>query len=720
MTRALEACSQDVAKHRLAPLLSPRSIALVGASPRPGSYGNAIVQELRRSEFPGKVYLVNPKYEEIEGLPCYSSLGALPEVVDLAAFCIANHRLEARFEEAAAVGVRAAVIFGSCNLENDREPLLLERLNHLAREAGMTVCGGNCMGFYNLDASVRVCCFEGPEHLEPGSITLITHSGSPFEVFVHNDPRLTFNLAVHSGQEITTTVADYMDFALDMPSTRVIALFIEAVRDPARFVAALEKALARNIPIVVLKFGRTQESARLMLSHCGALAGDDAAFSAVCERYCVFRVNTYDELAATVLFFAQPRRPTSGGLAAILDSGGAQQMLVDLAEDAGVPFARITPSTKQKLKARIEYGAEPENPLDAWGTGADYKAKFNACFSALVDDPDTAIGTLFSQVRRGYTVYEADAEVCRTVFSHTKKSVCLVTLGAVRNDELALKLIREGIPVLDGVWPALVAIRHALAYRDFRNRSSAIEPPQVPEKIHDRWRQRLSEAEPLDEVQALALLADYRIPTVPVRLVNDIRAALLAARELGYPIAMKTAEPGVLHKSGLEGVKLGLRTPDQVCEAYEDLARRLGPRVVVAPMAPPGVEMALGVVVDPQFGPMVMVAAGGILVEVLRDRRFALAPMDRAAAERLVNGIAARRLLDGIRGRPPADVNAFVESVVRLSILAADLGDLLETVDINPIIVGTKGCVAVDALVVQKKARVSRTGDAMTSGGGAG
>ncbi|MFQ5985483.1 MAG: acetate--CoA ligase family protein [Alphaproteobacteria bacterium] len=685
-------------------------MALVGASTRLGSYGNEMVREIRRGGFRGAVYPVNPKYDEVEGLVCYPSLAALPEPVDLAVLAVANHRLEAVLKEAAAQGVRAAVIFASCYLEGDREPPLLQRLDRFAREAGMAVCGGNGMGFYNLDAGIRAFCFQGPDNIEPGPITLITHSGSAFGALVHNDPRLTYNLAVSPGQEIATTTADYMDFALGMPSTRVIALFIEAVRDPSGFVAALEKALARDVPVVALKVGRTEESARLAVSHCGALAGDDAAFEAVCERYGVLRVDTMDELAATALLLAQPRRPVAGGLAAILDSGGEREMLMDLADDAGVPFARISPSTRERLASRLEYGLEPVNPLDAWGTGHDFETIFTECFAALLDDPDTAIGLFCADARTGHRLHEAYAAICQEVFRRTDKPVCMATnFGAVQNDELAQRLTRDGVPVLDGTWPALTAIRHGLAYRDLRRRPPTASPAGVGAKIRRRWRERLARTQPFDDVETLALLTDYGIPVAPARAASDAEAAVEAARDLGYPVAVKTAAPGILHKSDVDGVKLGLKAAQEVREAYEDLAARLGPRVLVARMASPGVEMALGLVVDPQFGPMVMAAAGGMLVEVLRDRRFALAPVDGAAARRLVDGLAARRLLDSVRGRPPADVDAFVEGLVRLSVLAAELGDLLETVDVNPFIVGTRGCMAVDALVVPKGVRAAQS-----------
>ncbi|HTO80850.1 MAG TPA: CoA-binding protein, partial [Methylomirabilota bacterium] len=239
------ATSAAGAAHRLTPLLAPQSIALVGASPKAASVGNGMIRGVRDGGFAGRCYLVNPNYPEIEGQPCFPSLAALPETVDHAVLGVANARLEAQLAEAIAHGARAATIFASCYLENDRDPPLTRRIAAMARGAGLQLCGGNGMGFYNLQHSLRVCGYPPPPWIERGEIALISHSGSAFSGLCHTDRRFRYSLAVSAGQELATTVADYLDFALDMPSTRVVGLFLETVRDPAGFVAALEKAQAR-------------------------------------------------------------------------------------------------------------------------------------------------------------------------------------------------------------------------------------------------------------------------------------------------------------------------------------------------------------------------------------------------------------------------------------------------------------------------------------------
>ncbi|HEY2112857.1 MAG TPA: CoA-binding protein, partial [Dongiaceae bacterium] len=309
MNRAVAGLAgSHLADHRLATLLAPRSIALVGASPKADSVGNGMIRGLRGGGFTGRVYAINPNYEEIEGIACYPSLADLPERVDHALLGVANTRLEAAVQAAAAAGIPAATILASGYLEGDGTPPLTQRIADLARRAGMQICGGNGMGFYNHEAGVRLCGFPPPDWVGSGPIALISHSGSAFSALVHNDRRFGYCLAVSAGQELVTTAADYLDYALAMPSTRVVGLFLEAIRDPAGFVAGLELANRRDIPVVAIKVGRTPESAALALSHSGALVGDDAVQRAVFRRHGVVEVEDLDEFANALLLFAQPRR----------------------------------------------------------------------------------------------------------------------------------------------------------------------------------------------------------------------------------------------------------------------------------------------------------------------------------------------------------------------------------------------------------------------------
>ncbi len=699
--------SQD---HRLSKMLAPTSVALVGASNAPNVPGNDMVLELQISRFPGQVYPVNPKYSEVEGWPCYPTLGALPAVPDLAVLSVGNDRLEEQVATALEMGVGGLVIPGSALLPSDTpESSLRTRIRDLALAADVPIVGANCMGFYNVDAWFRAFPFNRPYELQAGGVTLIAQSGSVLTSLLWNDQKLRFNLAVSPGQELVTTVSDYMDYALDQQSTRVIALFIESVRRPEAFIAALRKAASRDIPVVALKAGRTPAAATLALSHSGAIAGDDAAYRTLFERYGVLPVATIDELAATTLLLSDTRRPGPGGLATIHDSGGERELLLDLAADVGVPFAQISPETTQVLADNLDHGLEPINPLDAWGTGRDHQRVFEHCWQALVDDEDTAIAVFVADLTSGFHLHESFARVARRVHRRTSKPMAMLTnhVGTDTQD-LARRVTAMGIPVLDGTVAGLVAVRNALTYRDF-TWSPRVEPPTAPDPaVTARWRDRLSRPELLNESEGLALLADYGLPTIPHAVVGDVEAAVVTASEVGFPVVLKTAAPGILHKSEVDGVQLNLANEDEVRAAYADLRARLGPVVLVAPMAVTRVELALGVVTDPHFGAMVLVAAGGVFIEVIADRQLGLVPIDARIAARMVDKLAIAPILAGVRGRPPADHASVVRALVCLSDLVADVGDLIAELDINPLAVDEDGCLVLDALVVTTAAVAGR------------
>jgi len=678
-------------------MLEARSVAVVGASPKFDSPGNHMVKQLLVGGFSGEVAAVNPKYDEVEGIACYPSLREVPFVPDLVLLGVGNRRLEGQMEEAARCGARSVVVFASGLEDPPGDPPLTERLRSIAAEAGMAVCGANCMGFADIERGLRALAFEERADLEPGNVAWISHSGSAFTALLHAQRGIRFNLAVSTGQELVTTMADYMLYALERESTHVISLFLETIRAPEDFRLALEAAAERDIPVVALKVGRTPTSRRLVTAHSGALAGDDAAYEALFDTYGVARVGTLNEMADLVELLGAERRAAPGGLAAILDSGGERAHLVDAAADLGIPLARPSEETLRKVAARLEPGLPAVNPLDAWGTDNDPYNIFLDCSRYLADDPDTGafayvVDLHSDRAERGH------AWAAERVWASTDKPfavVCGVT-SAIQ-ESAATRLRSFGIPVLEDVTSGLRAFRYLLERRDASTLPPLSPPDPVPQETVRRWREFLVAGERLEEALALQLLADYGVPVARTAAATDLEGAVAAAGRLGYPVALKTTVAS--HKTELGGVTLGIGDEDALVAAYREMSSRLGPAVTVQEMVEPGVEMALGVVHDPQFGPLVMVAAGGVLIETLDDRRLALPPLDEVRASRLIDRLAARPLLDGVRGAPPADVTALARALARLSSLAVDLGDLIGAIDVNPIVVGPHGCAAVDALV---------------------
>jgi acyl-CoA synthetase (NDP forming) len=678
-------------------MLEARSVAVVGASPRFDSPGNYMVKQLIIGGFSGEVAAVNPKYDDVEGIACFPTLGEVPFVPDLVLLGVGNLRLESQMEEAANCGARGVVVFASALEDSPGDPPLTERLRSIAAEAGMAVCGANCMGFADVERGLRALAFDERADLEPGNIAWISHSGSAFSALLHAERGIRFNLAVSTGQELTTTMADYMLYALERESTRVISLFLETIRDPEGFKLALEVAEERDVPVVAMKVGRTSASRRLVAAHSGALAGDDAAYEALFDAYGVARVGTLNEMADLVELLGAGRRAAPGGLAAILDSGGERAHLVDAAADLGVPLARPSEETLRDVAARLEPGLPAVNPLDAWGTDNDPYNIFLDCSRYLADDPDTGafayvVDLHSDRAERGH------AWAAERVWASTQKPfavICGVT-SAIQ-ESAAARLRSFGIPVLEDVPSGLRAFLHLFGLRDARSLPPPKTPDPVPRKTVRRWREALAAGERLGEASALELLADYGVPVARTAAATDLEGALAAAWRIGYPVALKTAAAS--HKTELGGVTLGVGGEDALALAYREMSSRLGPAVTVQEMVEPGVEMALGVAQDAQFGPLVLVAAGGVLIETFGDRRLALPPLDEARASRLIDRLDARPLLDGVRGAPPADVAALATALTRLSSLAVDLGDLIGAIDVNPIVVGPRGCAAVDALV---------------------
>jgi acetate---CoA ligase (ADP-forming) len=664
--------------------------------------GNDTLRNLLASGYRGTVYPVNPAYSSLYGSSSYASISELPDPVDLAILSVPNRVLERSVEEAIAAGARALLIFASAELEGDGRA----RPPAMARAAGVPLCGANCMGFFNAMQSLRAFSALLPERLECGGITCIAQSGSLLQALLFNDERLAFNLAVSSGQELVTSAAEFMDFALDQSTTRVVALILESVREPQRFTQALEKAQRHDVPVIFLKLARSAAGARLALSHTGAIAGNTEVYEALFRRYGVLGVRDLQELAATATLLSAPRRVGSGGLAAILDSGGERELLVDVAAEVGVPFARIGPATVQLLREQLDPGLEPINPLDAWGTGREFESIFESCFSALLEDPDSALGMFVCDLSDELDLHHAYVAVCEAVARRSPKLlVAMTNYSAWSHRRLAARLRHAGIPVLDGTAASLQAVRHALGYRDFRSRAARAPAAHCRNARADHWQRVLgARTTALTEDEGYALLTDYGISVPRHSVAESAESALAAARIIGYPVALKTAMSGILHKSDVGGVRLGLANDAELTAAYRDIADRLGSRVLVSALAPPGVEMAFGLVQDESFGSFVMAAFGGTWIEYLKDRALAKAPVDEASAAQLLAGLRLAPVLDGVRGAAPCDRAALIRTFARLGELAQDLGAQIAEMDLNPVLVSPAGATAVDCLLVPRPA----------------
>jgi acetate---CoA ligase (ADP-forming) len=684
-------------------MLEARSVALVGASAREGSFGRRMVDEVGKSRARPRMYPVNPRYRQIDGEHCYPTIADLPEAPDLVLLAVPDGALEQQLELAAAAGGRSAVIFGSAHGDG-----LRSRLAGIALAAGMALCGAGCMGFANVSHGLRALGYTEPDPLPAGSVALVTHSGSVFSALLRARRGFGFTLAVSSGQELVTAAPSFLDYALDLPDTGVLALVLETIRDGDRLRRVLSRAADRDVPVVLLAAGSTAGGQAMVAAHSGALAGTDGTWEALARAYGVHRVSDLAELADTVELFAAGRRAcvttvAGSGVATVHDSGLERAHVVDVAASVGIPFARIGPATTARLTALLDPGLTAGNPLDVWGNGTGTRQLFGGALLALAEDPAVAAAALAVDL---VPELDGDESYPLAVLDTAERTgvplAVLSNLGSAIDPDWANRLRSRGIPVLEGTRSGLLALRHLLDHPRLITaaRAAATVRAVVPDR-QARGVALLSNGAP-DGAALLGLLAEYGIPVPRAVLVADLDGALAAAADIGYPVVLKTGSPGAAHKSDVGGVLTGIVDAGQLAAGYADLAGRLGPSALVCQQVLAGVELALGIVTDPQLGPLIVLGAGGVLVELLADRVVVLPPVADQVIGDLLSTLRVSALLAGARGAPPADLPAVCSAVRGLSDLAIELGDQLDALDINPLICGPWGAVAVDALAIPR------------------
>ncbi|CAN5876336.1 acetate--CoA ligase family protein [soil metagenome] len=675
----------------VATMLGARSLAVVGASSRPDSFGARMVIEAQRGS--ARVHLVNPRYSRIDGLACAPSLAALDETPDVVLLGVPDPTVVDALETAAAIGARSAVLFGSAHA-----PGLREQIVAVATDAGMAVCGAGCMGFVNNALGVRALGYLEPDPIPGGGVSLVTHSGSAFSTLLRARRGFGFRLAVSSGQELVTDTADYVEYALQDSGTDLIGLLLETPRSAPRLAAALRRAADADIPVVILTVGGSPQGRAMVAAHSGALAGDTEGWTAFCAATGAIGVKDLAEFTDTLELFAAGRRPsvTPGprtGIATVHDSGAERALCADVAHGLDVPFADLAEGTLGTLADLLDEGLVATNPLDVWGTGADTRALLGACLRVIAEDPAVAVTALAVDLVTEFDGDTAYTDALLDVSEHTEAPLAVLASAPSALDPTMVGRLRSHrIPVLEGYRSGLAALGHLAEWP----RPQRADAQPVDLERRSRWQGRISAG----PIAPFDLLADYGIPVVASMRAASSTQALDAAHSVGYPVALKTAASD--HKSDVGGVVLGLADDGALRAAYTAMAARLGPEVTVDAMAVGGVEISVGFVRDPSFGPLLVVAAGGVLVELLADRAVACPPLHHHEAVRLLDALRIRPLLDGWRGAPPVAADALIDIIVGFSSLAEELGDVLDAVEANPVIVSPDGAVAVDVLVIPR------------------
>jgi len=669
------------------PLLNPRSVAIVGASER-GKWATQIFHNLRRFGYPGKVYPVNPRVDEVWGSRCYPDLASLPEPADHALVIVPASAVQAVVETGVKAGLKSATIYAS-QIGEGEDPEIVARgatLKALIERSGLVVCGPNCMGANAL----REKYFGYPNtelcQLPPGSVGLVTQSGGTLQYLgqVGAQRGVKFSYMISSGNEINLDLADYINFLVADVHTRVITLFIEGIRRPQQFMAAAAKALAVGKPIIAIKTGKSQKSRDSARSHTGAIAGDYAAFAAMCERYGIVICPTLDDMIEMTLAFQNGRLPKGNRVGWVTTSGGTVDLLYDYLDEMGT---LATPDFDAAIKARLRPLVSPElalkNPLDAGNPGGE--AESAELCRAVAADPNVDILAWGSTLPSGKRA--RDPALLRSISQSTDKPVIAFVRMNFPVEKPAVEFQDQvGFPYLMGL-PQTIRALSALAFYGAR-RGRHI--PRLPPARGD--------ARKLQGAAFEAALADHGLTPPRNGVASSPQEAAKIAASIGFPVALKIVSAAISHKTELGAVRLNLKSPEEVereAAALATLIHKAAPDAsldgfLVQEMAE-GTEIIVGARLDPLFGPLLAVGAGGILVELVQDVACRLLPITPQDARDMLGELKVAKLLEGFRGRPPADVDALTTAMCGLSDFYLEHRHLLADIEINPLIVCAKG-----------------------------
>lgn len=704
-----------MSSHALAPLMRPRSIAVLGASPRANTLGNNAVVNLQRFGYSGRISPVHPSASEVAGLPAFPSLASLPEAPDCAVVALSADKVADALEEAAARGVRAAVVFASGFAETDDEGRARQNdLQALCERAGLVICGPNCLGLVNVTERISLYSSSVPESLTSGALAVVSHSGSGC-IALSTLGRFGMSYIVSAGNAAVVDMAGYLEYLATDASTRVVALFMEQMRDPARFARAMAAMHRAGKPVVALKVGRSAKGAAASAAHTGSLAGSAEAYAEFFRMHGVIAVDDLDEMAESLALMLAVRTPPAGdGLGIISVSGGETAMLCDVAERTGVKLPDPSEATKARLRNALPGFGTASNPLDTTGTAVYDVSVYKACMEALASDPGIALVAVAQDCSPGLSKlgsgnYHRIAQTVAAVAAQLDKPVAFFnpTAGGLHPHVVA-PFENTGVAVMQGARASLLAIRRLFEYGRAL-RAPAPEETAAPE-ADPVWRARLQSGAPFTEREAKQFLAAHGIQVTRETLAHTEEEAVASAAWLGYPVVLKIESPDIAHKTEVGGVRVGLADAQAVAAAYREIlasVRTGAPKamlagVLVQEMVSGGVEMIAGLSRQEPFGMGIVAGSGGVLVELVGDAALALVPIGRQRALELIGATRAHALLAGFRGAPPADVDAFAGLLVALSSLGATYGDLIEAIDLNPVAVlpSGRGVRVLDALVI--------------------
>jgi len=681
-------------------LLAPASIAIVGASADLERFNGRVVKNLLRHGFPGKVYPVNPKYEEVAGLPCYRSVSDLPETPETVFIAVGRGHVLGIVRECAALGVPAVTIYTAGFSELDEEGRRIEgEIAEIAGAAGMRVCGPNTAGYHNFGGRVQLAGIIAMdvERVLAGPVGVICQSGSIGGALISRATHrgIGFSYLISCGNEMDLEMADYVDFLVEDDSTRAIAIYLEGLKEPGKFLRAARRALKAEKPIVVCKVGRSAAGMAAAVSHTGALVGEDRAYEAAFRQCGVTRVDGLEELFEVAHMFAVSPPPGGRRVGVLTTSGGAGALVADLCGGAlGMEVPPIAERVKDRIANTLPDFIGVANPIDTTIAGISSFREIlrilldEACFDAIV-----AVVGSSAQFRHAIAV---DPIIQAKKDGLTGRTPLLVYFNP-HSEEAHRKMAAAGLPSFHTTEGAARAAGYLWRHAEFTARRRLDEgPPEKREMPAEA--QIILSGRSLGEAKGLALAGAFGLRAVSHRLCTDSDEAAAAAAELGYPVVLKVSSPEVLHKSERGLVSGGLFDESSLRAAFEAQRENLERAklkemdgFLVQKMMRGGEEFLLGMVRDPQFGPLITVGLGGPAAEVWGDVSVRLAPISRSEAGVMLSELRGARLLDRFRGRGPLDREALIEAMVSFGALADSLGERLIEADLNPVFVQPKG-----------------------------
>ena len=695
--------------------LEPQSVALVGATER-SLWSTILVGNFRACGFGGQVHLVHPRTAEAFGQRCHPSLEAVPGSVDHAYVMTGTAAAFDVIEDCGRAGVRNVTMLTSGFRETGPEGAGLEaRLVARCRELGIRLQGPNCLGFVNYHARVPAFGLVLAPPLEPGGIALLSQSGAMLLQFHRLSQARGIGLAhtVSIGNEAMLDAAAFFEELVDRPEVRVLGALLEGIRQPERFLAVADRALEAGKPVVVYKVGGGEVTSRSVAAHTGSLAGADAVVDAAFHQHGVVRVRSLEELVETCAMLAHGW-PSGPRTAVITTSGGACGMIADLAHRTRVEMPDFAPETKRRLSELLPVFGTPQNPLDTTGVIVDQPDLLAACIDAVAGQGGYDALLINSDAPRDAGPNPAAAERRLALLAEAMRAApvfgALASSSALDPSPYSRDVMaRHGLHFSAGLEMGVRALHHAIGYGQARARPRprAAAGERTPPPLLDGW------AGIVPELQAKRLLAEYGIHAPEERLAESAEEAAAIATDIGFPVVLKVQSPDIAHRSDVGGVRLDVRSADEVPHAWDEVleavrSHRPDARVdglLVARQVEAVVELIAGVKRDDLFGPVVVAGAGGIFVEVLADVALRLPPLDEREAAAMLEELRVAPLLRGARGRPVADVAATAGVLMRLGELALDLGPRLSELDVNPLLVLPEGhgALAADALIVLKE-----------------